>query len=153
MQKSTGCKQQFKDLSLSLLEEKMKELGLKVTQPRRKLLALLMQGQGPLAVEEMQEILKNSDVVTIYRSLNTFVEHGLVQKYEFGDGISRFELVSQSHHHHHVICKKCQRVDVLHLCNVEPHLEAVKKLGYAQVTHRLEFFGVCSHCQSELKGI
>lgn len=148
MQKGSVCQQQFKDLSLQVLEDRMKDLGLKVTQPRRKLLGLLMQGRGPLAAEEIQAALKDSDLVTIYRSLNTFVDLGLVQKLEFGDGIARFELMSHNHHHHHVICKKCQKVDVLHICNVEPHLEAVKKLGYTQVTHRLEFFGLCSKCQS-----
>ncbi|MFP5519379.1 MAG: Fur family transcriptional regulator [Bdellovibrionia bacterium] len=142
-----SCRTELKTITLEGLETQLKNSGLKSTLPRRQLLKMLLEHGEPLSAEEALDLQKSGmDLVTIYRSLKKFEEVGLVQRLEFGDGIARFELVAEHHHHHHVICKNCQKVDVIHMCNVEPHLEAVRKMGYTQVTHRLEFFGLCREC-------
>jgi Fur family ferric uptake transcriptional regulator len=64
-----------------------------------------------------------------------------------GDGITRYELKGE-HHHHHVVCKRCKLVKPIDKCGITVIESWVKKMGYTDVAHRLEFFGICPHCQT-----
>jgi Fur family ferric uptake transcriptional regulator len=84
--------------------------------------------------------------VTVYRCLQKLEEAGLVHSTGFGDGLTRFELAHQTHHHH-ILCTKCQAIKPLDSCSIT-HLEkSIKEMGYQNISHRLEFFGVCARCQ------
>lgn len=135
------------------LEERVRGAGMKLTQQRQQILKILLHHPEPISADEIFKRFESKsagmDLVTIYRILKKFEEADLVSRLEFGDGVARFELALESgHHHHHVICKICQRVEPLHICDLDPHIKMVEKMGYQQVTHRLDFFGVCSRCQS-----
>ena len=59
----------------------------------------------------------------------------------------RYEFNHGDHHHHHLICRICQKVETLDLCVVDALERLVKQRGYAEITHQLEFFGICPDCQ------
>ncbi len=125
---------------------------MKLTQQRSQLLKILLHHPEPISADEVFKKFDNKsggmDLVTIYRILKKFEDGGLVSRLEFGDGVARFELILESgHHHHHVICRSCQRVEPLHLCDLAPHIQMVESMGYEQVSHRLDFFGICSKCK------
>lgn len=125
---------------------------MKLTQQRMLMLKILLQHPEPISADEIfKEVAPKEsgmDLVTIYRILKKFEEAGLVSRLEFGDGVARFELTLESgHHHHHVICRQCQRVEPLHICDLDQHIKMVEGMGYKQVSHRLDFFGLCSKCQ------
>ena len=75
---------------------------------------------------------------------------GMVQRFDFGDGIARFELVDAGGHahHHHLVCTECARIIELDECFAAEfeHAIAVRN-GFKAVTHKLEFFGICPDCQ------
>jgi Fur family ferric uptake transcriptional regulator len=134
------------------LFERMRKAGMKVTSQRSQVLKILLSSLEPITADEIfkkfDSKTEKADLVTIYRILKKFEEVLLVSRQEFGDGVARFELALESgHHHHHVICRLCQRVEPLHICDLEAHIKTVEGLGYKQVSHRLDFFGVCSRCQ------
>lgn len=152
----TKCSQERKNITLESLDERMRGAGIKVTQQRRQLLKVLLEHPEPISADEIFKKFEDSDermdLVTIYRIFKKFEETALVSRLEFGDGIARFEMLLESgHHHHHVICRKCQRVEALHLCDLGPHLKAVEAMGYTQLSHRLDFFGICSKCRTSRK--
>lgn len=125
---------------------------MKLTSQRSQLLKILLNHPEPISADEIFKKFETKsdgmDLVTIYRILKKFEEAGLVSRLEFGDGVARFELTLESgHHHHHVICRSCQRVEPLHICDLDPHIRMVEEMGYKQVSHRLDFFGLCSRCQ------
>jgi Fur family ferric uptake transcriptional regulator len=124
---------------------------LRVTRPRVGVLRVLIEEHGPFSVEEIRDRADTSDLdrVTVYRCLTAFEELGLVRRCEFGDSISRYEYASAEHHHHHVICRKCRRTESLEDCIPDALTEAVRKLGYEDVSHSLEFFGVCGNCRKK----
>lgn len=133
--------------------ESLKASGLKTTRTRKALLGILVHEHGPFTIEELQQRLDTQgspcDIVTIYRNMTSFEEFGLVRSCDFGDGLTRFEWAQGEHaHHHHIICKNCRRVEELELCVVEELEQLVSKRGYSQVSHRLEFYGICSQCQA-----
>jgi Fur family ferric uptake transcriptional regulator len=148
----TKCGSERKNIDMESLYERMRKAGMKVTQQRSQVLKLLLNHPEPITADEIfkkfDSKTEKADLVTIYRILKKFEEVLLVTRQEFGDGVARFELALESgHHHHHVICRLCQRVEPLHICDLEAHLKTVEGMGYKQVSHRLDFFGVCSRCQ------
>lgn len=149
MSRHKGCASREKLDAPQLLREN----GLKVTEIRVLLLTLLHAGQRPQSAEELFALTqkaksrKTVDLVSIYRNLKIFQEAGLIQNIELGTGRQMFEWQERSHHHHHVICQNCSRVDTLEICGLDSHLRSLQKMGYANVGHRLEFYGTCGECQ------
>ncbi len=148
----SNCSHERKNISLETLNERVRKAGMKVTQQRTQVLQVLLNNMSPLTVDDIFKQLApeadSADLVTIYRILKKFEDSLLVNRLEFGDGISRFELTLESgHHHHHVICRSCQKVETLHLCDLDKQIKAVEALGYGQLSHRLDFFGLCKNCQ------
>ena len=134
-----------KDKSLELLRGK----GLNVTHPRRKILAYLLDHHGPFSVEEIHQSMGEGfcDLATVYRCLGQFEKKGLVERRYFGDDILRYEYLDHAHHHHHIICTQCKAVTQLDDCDIAKLESMVKDRCYRDVSHTLEFFGVCAKCQ------
>ncbi|MCC6352823.1 MAG: transcriptional repressor [Verrucomicrobiae bacterium] len=128
---------------------------LRATPARIAILRLLRAARRPLSIDEIHRGLRRAgDWATVFRSLRHFESARIVARCEFGDGQSRFELVSggcgAGHHHHHLVCRSCGKV--LHvgdcgLGDIERDLQ--KRHGFAAVTHSLEFFGLCPKCRAK----
>jgi len=69
--------------------------GLRATPVRLEVMRLLDAARSPLNAQEIAERLpgKSADRVTVYRTLNSFVEAGLAHKLDPGDRIYRFSLL------------------------------------------------------------
>ena len=132
--------------------EVLRKSRLKITQPRQAILKVLIQEHGPFTMEELHRRIKKGpcDLVTVYRCLATLAKVGLVRRCDFGDGNSRYEFSGSGHHHHHIICNACQHVEVLDACLIEDLERLVRDKGYLEISHSLEFFGVCSDCQKRI---
>ena len=136
------------------LTAKLRQHARKITGPRQAILEVLRQHQHPMANKEIHEALgeKGCDLATVYRNLHTLEGMGLVRRFDFGDGTARFELVpeGQDGHHHHLICTGCALIVEIDEC-FPPQLEQglADRHGFSQVTHRLEFFGLCGRCQTK----
>lgn len=128
--------------------ELLKKANLSVTAPRKNILTLLIKEHGPFTVEDiLRKIPKNScDQATVYRCLNQFVESTLVSTTFLEKDIAHFEFNDPEHHHHHIICKICKKIESLHDCLIDKIEQGLKKKGYQDIEHRLEFFGICAQC-------
>lgn len=133
--------------------QKLRLLGYRITAPRREILALLTREHGPFTVDELHKRLPENvcDPVTVYRGVATLEEVDLVRRCDFGDGIYRYEFNTGEHHHHHVICRDCASVVTLDVCFADGLERMVRQMGYSNVTHTLEIFGVCAKCQAKRK--
>jgi len=140
--------------SLETWVQKMRDAGLKLTPTREAILRCLIGRHELLSIEEVIAEIRSkkflgsddSDYTTVYRCLLKFEESGLAVSTNLGDGVTRYELKSE-HHHHHVVCKICKDVKPIDQCGLNAIESWVKKMGYKDVNHRLEFFGVCRRCQ------
>ena len=141
-------------------DELLKNAGLKVTEQRRVILSFLLNNHGPFTVEEMKELMSEGsfDLATLYRSMATFEESGLVEKRLFGDGLVRWEYHAHSScghnhhaHHHHLMCQECKKIVTLDICLPEELFLEIKKFNYQQLKHHLEFSGICPECQQKEK--
>ena len=74
----------------------------------------------------------------------------MVKRFDFGDGVARFELVREGDdgHHHHLVCTRCAGIVEIEDCSLtELEARIAVRNGFKSVTHRLEFFGICPSCQ------
>lgn len=139
--------QELNELCISLLKSKK----LSVTAPRISILTLLLREHGPFSTEDIfKKLPKNScDLATIYRCLNQFVETELVSLTHFDKDQAFYEYNDPNHHHHHIVCKICKKMESIHECIISEIEKNLKARGYAQITHRLEVFGICKVCQDK----
>ena len=132
-------------------EEELKDIlsknSLRITQPRLDILKVLKKNHKPLTIAEIQTKLEDSiDQATVYRTMDSFLKKRIVASYDFKDNFTRYEMIVDRDHHHHVICKKCGRVENIEECFSHEIEDDLKKKGYKEVTHYMEFFGICEKC-------
>jgi len=130
--------------------ESLRAHGERVTGPRKAMLEVLTSEHGPFTAEELRGRLKSGgecDLVTIYRNLATMEEINLIRRCDFGDGLYRYEFNTGDQHHHHIICRSCHAVETIDICVADVLERMARQMGYSNVTHALEVFGVCRKCQ------
>lgn len=95
--------------------QNLKNIGLKATYPRLKILDLFQKAeQRHLTAEDVYKLLlaEGMDIglATVYRVLTQFEQAGLLERHFFDAGKAIFEL-NQGHHHDHLVCVSCGRVE------------------------------------------
>jgi len=136
------------------IAQKLRAKSRKITGPRRVIIAALEKQAHPLTIREIYQAIgkERCDLATIYRSMHMLETMRIVQRFDFGDGVARYELVrhADDEHHHHLICTDCSKVVEIDQCFPE---ELERRIavgnGFSKITHKLEFFGVCPSCQEK----
>lgn len=135
------------------IKQILREHELKVTWQRMELLKLLTNTDQHFDAEEIYLQLhrrkKNVSRATVYRSLDTLVEEGLVQRLEFGDGRARYERTrDRDEHHDHLICTHCGKVLEFYDLEIEALQIAIcKDHGFSPTDHTMHIYGICADCQ------
>ena len=85
----------------------LKRAGLKITLPRLKVLEVLENADPHhLSAEDVYkkliELEESVGLATVYRVLTQFETAGIVERHNFDDGHSVYELASEEHHDHMV---------------------------------------------------
>ena len=134
--------------------------GCRMTMPRQAILEILTGTNKHLSAEDVylavHKIYPGIGLTTVYRTLELLRQMGLVFKFDFGDGRSRYELAKgpKAIHHHHLICRACGRViDYAEFIEGEKSLleetknALSKKFNFKIDSHQMHFYGLCSNCQ------
>jgi Fur family ferric uptake transcriptional regulator len=138
---------------VSEIASHLRDRSKRVTGARRAILRVLRDEQRPMTMKEILQAMHGvpCNLVTVYRSIQLLEEMEFVKRFDFGDGVARYELIGGQglgHHHHHLVCNKCARVVELEDCFPEELERSIaRRNGFKGVTHRLEFFGTCPACQ------
>ena len=135
----------------------LRAANLKRTRARETLVRCLAHRHGPFTAEQLLIQMAARapeappcDLATVYRILGKFTEAGIACRVDFADGVARFELApAKDRHHHHVVCVACGASAPIEGCDLRSQESALRDRGFARLTHRLEFFGVCAGCQAE----
>ena len=93
-------------------EKVCRKEGLKITHQRLEIFKELLNSQDHPTVEKLyhrlQPNLPTISLDTVYRTLTTLEQHGLVARVETEESQARFE--GKMEEHHHAICKKCGKI-------------------------------------------
>lgn len=123
----------------------LRKAGLKVTQPRKRILELLDEaGNKHLTADDIyRELMQAGEDVglaTVYRVLNQFETAGLVVKHNFEGGQAYYELDSGDHHDH-MVCIETGKVIEFSNTEIERlQAEIAEAHGYEIEDHSLVIY-------------
>ena len=123
----------------------LKEAGLKVTHPRKRILDILEGHRDKhLTADDIYRHLLDAGeeigLATVYRVLNQFEAAGLVEKHNFESGQAYYEIDS-GEHHDHMVCVESGKVIEF----ISEEIEAAQRKiaeahGYEIEDHRLVIY-------------
>src|SRR3954468_4581726 len=141
------------------IKQQLSAHNYKLTPQREATVRVLLENEeAHLSAEDVYLLVKEKapeiGLATVYRTLELLTELKVVDKINFGDGVSRFDLRQEgaAHFHHHLVCIECGAVDEIQedlLEDVEAIVE--RRWRFKIKDHRLTFHGICYRCQD--KGI
>ena len=129
----------------------LKDFRLRTTQTRQEILHLFLRKDYALSHGDIEKEVDSSlDRVTVYRTLKTFLDKGLIHKVLDDEGSLKYALCNEAcsvagHHHNHVHfkCTRCGQTNCL--TNVEiPNVKLPK--GYKPKEINLLIQGICEGC-------
>ena len=134
-------------------KEILKKNRLSVTASREKILNLFLDQTGALAHGDIEKKAgEKFDRVTIYRTLQAFVEKGIIHTIPTADNSVRYalckdECVEGHHHDHHIhfVCDNCHNTYCLDDV-VTPAIKLPK--GYSANQIEVVVEGICKSCKT-----
>jgi Fur family transcriptional regulator, ferric uptake regulator len=135
------------------IKEILKRSQLSVTASREKILNLFLEQTGALAHGDIEKRAgEKFDRVTVYRTLQTFVEKGIIHTIPTADNSIRYALCkddcAEGHHHDqhiHFVCTNCRNTYCLDDI-VTPDIKLPK--GYSSSHIEVVVEGVCKNCEN-----
>ena len=137
------------------IRQKFLEKQYKLTPQRQIVLQAFIEHQDKhLSAEDVHVIVRQHSseigLATVYRTLELFSELEVLQKMDFGDGRSRYEINEKStpHHHHHLICLDCGVVKEFEDDLLETLETTIsRKSNFMIIDHQVKFYGYCQECK------
>jgi Fur family ferric uptake transcriptional regulator len=129
--------------------QSLKNMGLKATFPRLKILELFEKGTlRHMTAEDVYRMLlaENMDIglATVYRVLTQFEQAGLLERHFFESGKAVFE-INRGKHHDHLVCINCGRVEEFYDPEIEKRQNAIAtERGFTIQDHALYLYAQCT---------
>ena len=137
----------------SRLNEILRHKNLSVTDSRRKILTLFLSTPDAMAHGDIEKKAgEKFDRVTIYRTLHTFVEKGIVHTIPTADNSVLYALCkdcAEGHHHDdhvHFVCSQCERTICLDDI-ISPNIDLPE--GYMADSVQVVIHGICKDCNKK----
>ena len=134
------------------VDEILKKNRLSVTDSRQKIMQLFLNAKGALAHADIEKRAGESfDRVTVYRTLQSFVEKGIIHLIPTKDNSIKYALCKDDcgagHHHDnhvHFICDECNKT----ICLDDVTVPVVKlPKGFTRQHAEMVVNGICEECK------
>ena len=129
--------------------QSLKNMGLKATFPRLKILELFEKSTlRHMTAEDVYRVLleDHSDIglATVYRVLTQFEQAGLLKRSNFESGKAVYE-INEGQHHDHLVCLDCGKVEEFYDAEIEKRQHAIaKSQGFTIADHSLSIYANCT---------
>ena len=127
------------------ISERCKSVGIRMTGQRQLIIKVLENCKDHPDVETLFERANKIDnkvsIATVYRTVRTLQNAGILEKLEFNDGRSRFEDAVRNHHDHLIDLDTGKVIEFLDEEIEQIQTKIAKKLGYKLIGHKLELYG------------
>lgn len=129
----------------------LKRNQLSITEARKKILSLFLHEPGALAHAAIEKKTgEKIDRVTVYRTLQSFLEKGIIHAIPTSDNSIQYALCkddcSQGHHHDnhvHFICSECRKT----ICMEGVDIPSVRlPSGFQPTEWQMIIKGICKDC-------
>ena len=133
-------------VSIEFLSDHLKRKGVRPSYQRIKVLEYLRQNGGHPTVDEIYRALRPAipslSKVTIYNTLRTFVEVGLLQAVEIDESEKRYDIAVNTHGHF-----QCEACGAIYDFQVAIDQVPVEGLSHFKITQKKVYFkGLCPDC-------
>jgi Fur family ferric uptake transcriptional regulator len=129
----------------------LKDIGLKATGPRLKILDLFERSSARhLSAEDVYRLLLADEIdiglATVYRVLTQFEQAGILVRHHFESGKAVYEL-DEGAHHDHMVCMICGRVTEFFSQEIEElQTRIAEQHNFRIREHSLYLYGECTDC-------
>jgi len=136
---------------LDRFEQICRNKGLRITHQRVEIFKALLQHDTHPTVEQVFEQVRRRlttiSLDTVYRTISTFEEYGLVRKVYHIDNAARLDVNISDHHH--LVCKKCHAIEDFYWPDFD-RMKPPKSIAHWQKLElkHVVISGLCSNCKT-----
>jgi Fur family peroxide stress response transcriptional regulator len=138
------------DAAIQVLEAGCRKRGVPVTLQRRAVLEEILDRRDHPTADQVFDTLSSRlggvSRATVYRTLETLVELGLVRRMAHVGAVARFDPVTERHHH--LVCDLCGKVVDLPDDSVARVAAPKTPPGFTIRDYTVHFTGICSNCRN-----
>lgn len=135
-----------------IIEKLFIQSGLRITPQRVTIYKILMNLRTHPSVDEVYTQVRKSlpriSFDTVYRTICSFVDKGIVRIAESSSGVKRYDPCT--HEHHHLHCIKCEKI--IDFTNNEYNKISLPKLfpgEFKPLYKRMVIEGICKECSNK----
>jgi Fur family transcriptional regulator, ferric uptake regulator len=135
-----------------IAEKKLTDKKINPTAMRLLVLDSLLNQRSATSLSDIEKSLETADRITIYRTLKTFEEKGLIHIIDDGTGSPKYALCAEScdanqHHdlHVHFYCTECKETFCLPNSKIP---EVALPDNFTSTEMNLVVKGICSKCKN-----
>lgn len=106
----------FISMNMTNHEQRLLSRNIQPTAMRIRILSFMVENKSALGLPDLEETFTHADRTTLYRTLKTFLEHGLVHQINDASGITKYALCSENctcsypdDVHVHFYCTSCEQ--------------------------------------------
>jgi len=124
--------------------------------PRKRALLEVLEGADRfLSAAEIHDLLcaylapqgLRVGIATVYSQLRRLAQSSAVDTLHGDDGQTRYWLPRRDTHHHYLVCRSCGRALEIVADQVEEWADSLGPIvGFREITHTFELFGLCDRC-------
>lgn len=128
----------------------LKSKNLHVTDFRLAVLELFDRFENAISIEQIENEMVDFDRVTLYRTIKSFKDKGLIHEIALPDNIKKLALCADkcvgAHHHHehiHFHCESCEEI----FCVEIPQFPTLDIPGFSIHNLEIQASGTCQNCR------
>jgi Fur family ferric uptake transcriptional regulator len=139
-------------MNIQQIDTILKRNQLSITDSRKKILELFVNNNGALEHADIEKKTgEKFDRVTVYRTLQSFLEKGIIHTIPTSDNSVRYALCKddcKAGHHHdnhvHFLCQGCNTT----ICLEDVTVPEVKlPIGFRPTEYQMVVSGICKECR------
>ena len=132
----------------------LSDAGYRSSAPREEVIGAIAELGCSITAREIADLLRERGsgigLASIYRALDLLDRLDLVQRFDVGEGVARYEAAMPGgDHHHHLVCESCGTVEPFEDEALEEAIHGLAgKTDFAIAAHDVTLHGECPSCRS-----
>ncbi len=135
-------------------QDALAHAGYRSSAPRNAVVDALAELGCSVTAKEIADLLDEQGravgLASVYRALDLLDRLRLVQRFDVGEGIARYEPAHPGgEHHHHLVCQSCGTVSAFEDQGLERAIEKLsRRVDYSIDAHDVTLRGECPACHA-----
>jgi Fur family transcriptional regulator, ferric uptake regulator len=133
------------------------EAGHRASAPRAEVIEAIGRLGCSVTAKEIDEHLRRQGsrvgLASVYRALDLLDRLRLVQRFDVGEGVARYEpALPSGEHHHHIVCERCGRVERFEDDALELAIHQLsERVDFSVADHDVTLHGRCPDCRDQAR--